>query len=73
MICSASSELVGDFFHGVDGGAVDIGLAGLAQTSVVHRDAETFQQGLEGGRAAVHVGGLDDFRNEEFQGRAGEY
>src|SRR6266545_1030199 len=42
-------EPVGGLFHGVDRGAVEIGLAGLAQAAVADRDAEPFEQRLERG------------------------
>jgi hypothetical protein len=38
------AELIRDFFQCVDGGAVDIGLAGFAQASIVDVDAETFEE-----------------------------
>lgn len=58
------AELIGDFFQGVDGGAVDIGLAGFAEAAVVDIDAETFEEAFEGGGAAIHVGGLDGFGDQ---------
>jgi hypothetical protein len=59
------AELIGHFFQCVDGGAVDIGLAGFAQAAVVDVDAETFEETFEGGGSAIHVGGLDRFGDEE--------
>jgi hypothetical protein len=59
------AEFVGDNFQRVDGGTVDIGLAGFTEASVVDVDAETFEEAFEGGGSAVHVGGLDHFGDEE--------
>ncbi len=59
------AELVGGLFDGVDGSAVDVGLAGFAKTAVIGVDAEALQQGFQRRGAAVHVGGLDDLGNEE--------
>ncbi len=58
-------ELIGDFFDGVDGGAIHAGLAGLAQAAVVYRNTKAFQQRLERRRSAVHVGSLDHLRDDE--------
>ena len=59
------SQLIGDVFERVDGSAIDVGLAGLAQAAIVDTNAEAFQQTFEGGRTAVQVGALDDFRHQE--------
>ena len=59
------AELFSDHFERVDRGSVDIGLAGLAQTAVVHVDAMAFEQGLEARRPAIHLRRLHDFRHEE--------
>ena len=58
------AKLVGDFIERIDGSAVDIGLASFAEASVMDVDAETFEETLESGGAAIHVGGLDGFGNE---------
>ena len=58
------AELLGDFFDGIDGGAVDFGVAGFAEAAVGDGAAEAFEDGFEGGGAAVHGGGLDDFGDE---------
>src|ERR1700685_4178673 len=60
------AELIGHRFHSVDRGAIDARLASLAKTAVAGVGSETFQQALERGRPAVHVGALDYFGNEEF-------
>ncbi len=65
------SELIRDFFDGVDGRAVHAGLAGLAQAAVIDGNAEAFEQRLERGRPAVHVGGLDDLGDEELRSSIG--
>ena len=59
------AELRRDLLHRVDRGAVEVGLAGLAQAAVAHRDAEAFEQRLERRRPAVHRRGLDDLGGEE--------
>ena len=61
---SGNAKLVGDFIERIDGSAVDIGLAGFAEASVMDVDTETFEETLESGGAAIHVGGLDGFGNE---------
>src|ERR1700732_5098483 len=62
-------ELVGNFLNSVDGGAVDIGLAGFAEAAIMHVDAETAQEAFQSGRATIHVGGLDDLRDDEAGAR----
>ena len=44
-----------DLFQRVDGGSVDIGLAGLAQPAITGADAVTLEQAFQGGRTAVRV------------------
>ncbi len=56
----AASHLLDD----VDGSAVNIGLAGLAQSAVVRLDAETDQGGAEDCRAAVQGGGLNNLGDQ---------
>jgi len=58
-----------EVLDGVDGGAVDVGLAGLAQASVARRDLEALKQAVEGRRPAVHRRGLDDLRRESAPSR----
>ncbi len=64
-LLGAQPELIGDFLDGVDGGAVHAGLARLAQAAVVYRNAKAFEQGLERRRPAIHVGGLDNLRDDQ--------
>src|SRR5277367_2322423 len=59
------AEFVGDNFQSVNGSAIDIGLAGFAEASVVDVDTEAFEEAFEGGGSAIHVGGLDHFGDEE--------
>ena len=56
MGASLEAELRRDLLHGVDRGAVEVDLAGLAQPAVAHRDGEAFEQRLEGRRPARAVG-----------------
>ena len=58
-------ELIGGFLDGVDGRTVDVSLAGLAEAAVVGANGETFEQGFQRRRAAIHVGGLDNLRHDE--------
>ena len=58
-------ELVGDFLDGVDGGAVDVGLAGFAQAAVIDLNIETLEQGFQCRGSTVHVGGLDNLGHDE--------
>ena len=54
----------------VDGGAVHIGPAGLAQAAVADLHVEPGQQRPQGSRAAVHRRGLDRLRDDPPRGRA---
>ena len=63
-LLGVEAERDGDLLEGVDRGAVDVGLTGLAQAAVGDRQAEALEQALERGRAAVHGGGLDDLDGE---------
>ena len=54
-----------DFFHRVDGSAVNVSLAGLPQSPVADWDPESLGQTLQRRRPAVHRGGLHHFRNED--------
>ncbi len=58
-------ELLREVLQGVDGGAVDVGLAGLAQAPVAHADAEALEHALERRWPAIHRRGLHDLRREE--------
>ena len=40
------AELLGDFFDGIDGGAVDFGVAGFAEAAVGDGAAEAFEDGF---------------------------
>ena len=62
------AQLDGQVFQRINGGAIHRGLAGLAQAPIAGVNAEAFQDGLEGSRAAVHLGGLHDLRDEETPG-----
>src|ERR1700728_1781909 len=66
------SKLHGDLLHRVDRGAVHIGLAGFPQSSIAHRNPESFEQALQRCRSAIRGGGLDNFGNQpaavEFHG-----
>jgi hypothetical protein len=62
-LLGVDAELARDVLERVDGRAVDVGLAGLAQAAVADGDAEPVEQRLERGRAAVHARGLDDLRD----------
>src|ERR1700680_1594355 len=68
-LLSLESELVGDLLDGVDGSAIYVGLAGLAQTAIIRVNAEALEQRFERCGAAVHVRGLDDPGDDEPGGR----
>lgn len=59
------SQLLRHLFHRVDGGPIHVGLAGFAQTTVTHGDAEALAQAFERGRAAVHHRGLHHLGREK--------
>ena len=40
------AELLGDFFDGIDGGAVDFGVAGFSEAAVGDGAAEAFEDGF---------------------------
>jgi hypothetical protein len=60
------AELIGNGLHGVDGGAIDAGLAGFAEAAVTGTLAEAFEQAFERSRPAIQVRTLDHFGREEF-------
>src|SRR5580658_7081212 len=66
------SKLHGDLLHRVDRGSIHIGLAGFTQSSIAHRNPESFEQALQSCRSAIRGGGLDNFGNQpaavEFHG-----
>jgi hypothetical protein len=71
VLLGVEAEGDGDLLEGVDRGAVDLGLAGLAQAAVADGDAVAVEQALERGGAAVHGGALDHLDGEAAAARHG--
>ncbi len=66
------AELNRDLFDRIDGRAVDVGLAGLAQAWVAGTDSEPLDQTLETRRPAIHRRRLHHLRDDEgVSSRAG--
>ena len=59
------AQLLGDFLQRVDGRAVHVGVAGLAQPPVAERPVEGLQEAGERGGAAVHRRALHDLGREK--------
>ena len=59
------TELIGDCLDRVYRRAIDIGLTGLAQSSIADRNAKSFQQALQCRRSAVHRRDLDDLGHKK--------
>ena len=64
-LLGAQSKLHRGFFHGVDRGAVHIGLAGFAQPAIAHGNAEAFEETLQRSRPTVHGGRLDNLGHKQ--------
>ena len=70
QLFGVQTQLLGHIFDRVDRGAIDIGLAGLAQAPIAGGDTEPLEQAFQGGWSAVHCRSLDDFRGQEALGGA---
>src|SRR2546421_6407582 len=64
-LIGVEAEQAGGVFQGVDGGAVDVGLACFPQAAVADVGAESAEQAGQGGRPAVHGRGLHHLGGEE--------
>src|SRR6516164_1789575 len=59
------AETAGRVLEDIDGGPVDVGLAGFAKPAIMNRQAKSFEGTLEHGRTAIHSRSLYDLRHEE--------